>query len=70
MSNTKQQIQVWQQAVAATEAFLLTKGYNAKKAHAVALKRNRTLHPAAQIALKRNLYLAYGYKHEPQLQGK
>lgn len=63
MSN-KQQNQVWQQAVAATEAMLITRGYNTKKAHAVALKRNKSLHPAAQIALKRNLYLAYGYKHE------
>lgn len=65
MSNQKQ-TQVWQQAVAATEAMLLARGYSTRKAHTCALKRSKSLHPQAQAALKRNLALSRAAIQNPQ----
>ena len=44
----------WQAAVAATRAMLIQRGYSPDKAQKCALDRNKSLHPAAQAAVRRN----------------
>jgi len=45
----------WQAAVAATRAMLIQRGYSPAKAQKCALDRNKSLHPAAQAAIRRNI---------------
>jgi hypothetical protein len=49
------QHQVWQAAVAATEAAMIAKGHSSAKARKWALKKARPLHPSAQAAVRRNI---------------
>lgn len=51
----KDQLKEWQAAVAATRAKLLAQGYTPAKAQKCALDRNKSLHPQAQAAIRRNI---------------
>ena len=55
------QYQVWQAAVAATKATLIARGYTPAKAQKCALDRNKSSHPAARAAIRRNLSLNRDY---------
>ena len=55
------QHRVWLAAVAATEAALIARGYTPARAHKCALDRNKLLHPAHQIAVRRNIALNRDY---------
>ncbi|MBU6360186.1 MAG: hypothetical protein KGS46_09185 [Chloroflexi bacterium] len=57
--NTKHK--AWAAAVAATKAALIARGYTPAKAQKCALDRNKSLHPAAQAAVRRNLSLNRDY---------
>lgn len=57
----KDQHKEWQAAVAATRAMLIQRGYSPAKAQKCALDRNKSLHPAAQAAVRRNLSLNRDY---------
>ncbi|MBU6362551.1 MAG: hypothetical protein KGS46_21270 [Chloroflexi bacterium] len=46
---------VWQAAIAANEAKLIAQGFKPAKAHKLALAKARSLHPAAQAAVRRNI---------------
>ena len=60
MSN-QTHLKTWQAAVAATRAKLLAQGYSPAKAQKCALDRNKSLHPAAQAAVRRNWQLNNDY---------
>ena len=51
----------WQAAVAATRAMLIQRGYSPAKAQKCALDRNKLLHPAHQVAVRRNIELNREY---------
>ena len=56
------QLQIWKDAVSKTETMLIEKmKYKADKAHEVALKRNKHLHPANHVAVTRNMQLNHNY---------
>ena len=52
---------VWQAAIAANEARLITQGFKKDKAHKLALAKARSLHPATQAAVRRNIELNREY---------
>ena len=55
MSTNQTHLKTWQAAVAATRAMLIQRGYSPAKAQKCALDRNKSLHPAAQAAIRRNI---------------
>lgn len=55
------QYKAWAAAVAATKAALIARGYTPAKAKKCALDRNKSLHPAAQAAIRRNIAANHDY---------